>query len=299
MRDYCVYRYTLVESGEVIYIGKTDASLKARIDAHEREEKFQPYRGSWKIDFVRLSNRVETDVVERYLINFYKPVINEKDVEEGVSTVSISIPAWEPYENYVDPKERRASVISNAKKRAEADLTLLYDAMGHTNGKFVSKELHPTGRLPMVRGYMQVTGMDVQLTGEYYAQTVTAPEALEANFHRLEDGIYRTVYKEEHGDTPFDELWDFVERLKSFKADGYYESELSDMLEMRNVPESLVSSGYFDCFISSMFQHNDRCHLEIDPGGYERLEEVEERIAAGECSFIKKDAGILFEREDF
>lgn len=299
MRDYCVYRYTLVETGEVVYIGKTDASLKARIDAHEREEKFQPYRGAWAIDFVRLANRVETDVVERYLINFYKPVINEKDVQEGVPTVTISIPAWERYEDYREPKQLRAALIANARKQAAVDLDLLYAAMGNQNGVFLSEKLHPTGRLPMVRGSLQVTGKNVQFCDGYYVQTVVDPEALDASFHRLEDGIYRSVYKEEYGNAPLEEIWDFVDRLKAFKRDGYYESELSELLEMENVPEIAVSSRYFDRFFSSV--HKGACGIfaEIDPDGYDQIDAVEERIAADECALIKKDRGLFIENRNF
>lgn len=295
MKEYCVYRYTLIASNEVIYIGKTDASLKARIDAHEREEKFQPYRGAWVIDFVRLANRVETDVVERYLINYYKPVINEKDVEAGVPTVSITIPAWEKYEDYKEKRKLKSAVMSNKRKEAANDLSLLYAAMGHNSGEFFSNSLHPTGRLPLVNGHMQVTEKEVRVVDGYFAQTVVDTEGLESCFHRLEDGIYLSVYREEVGPSPFSEYWDFVSRLKKFKSDGFYESELSELLEISRVPERVVTSGYFDRLISSVYKSAGGYALEINPEGYDSLDDVEESIAKDECMFIKKDIGLLLE----
>ena len=89
IRDYCVYRYTLRETGEVIYIGKTDASLKQRIDAHQKEDNFAPYIGLWDIDYLELQNNTETDIIEKYLINYYKPILNTKDNVTGFTNMSI------------------------------------------------------------------------------------------------------------------------------------------------------------------------------------------------------------------
>lgn len=99
-QEHYVYRYVLNDTQEIIYVGKTDASLKQRIDAHEVEPKFQPYLGRWRVEFIELANSVETDIVEKFLINSLKPPINEKDCVSGITNMYINLPEWRPYSEY-------------------------------------------------------------------------------------------------------------------------------------------------------------------------------------------------------
>lgn len=113
-QEHYVYRYVLNDTQEIIYIGKTDASLKQRIDAHEGEPKFQPYLGRWRVEFIELANSVETDIVEKFLINSLKPPINEKDCVSGVTNMCINLPEWRPYSEYEAKMQRNRKEVNRA-----------------------------------------------------------------------------------------------------------------------------------------------------------------------------------------
>lgn len=112
MKEFAVYKY--VYEGRVVYVGKTNASLKARIDAHKREDSFKPYMAA-SVYYCELSNEVETDAVEKILINYYKPEINIKD-KVPLLTEEAMLPniEWHPYSDYKPVVVR----INLAKKRA-------------------------------------------------------------------------------------------------------------------------------------------------------------------------------------
>lgn len=119
-REHIVYRYRLKETGEIIYVGKTNSSLKSRIDAHAKEEKFSPYKGKWEIDFIILANFVETDVVEKFLINKWKPVLNDKDcVSYKTNSLSIILPNWQPYSSYHPSKHIKYAALYKEAKAKE------------------------------------------------------------------------------------------------------------------------------------------------------------------------------------
>lgn len=118
-REFYVYRYT-DDRGEVCYIGKTNCSLKARIDAHKKEASFSGK--DFDIDFVKLKNKVETDSVEKLLINYYKPVINIKDkvpfLTEGLTLPDLD---WQPISKYYcelakAPNKRKADLEDVSKR---------------------------------------------------------------------------------------------------------------------------------------------------------------------------------------
>lgn len=94
---YFVYKY--VYHGDIIYIGKTD-NIQRRIIEHSSgqglEEKFLPYLNESDVYYHECGNEVEMSALERLLINQYKPLLNIKDVSDGVSTVTIDID-WKYY----------------------------------------------------------------------------------------------------------------------------------------------------------------------------------------------------------
>lgn len=115
--EFYVYRYTDRATKAVVYIGKTNCSLKARVDAHKREAAFHPYQCD--IDCVRLSNQVETDCVEKFLINYYKPCINLKDkVPMLTEEISLDGLDWIPYERYLASLKQNKQRLSVLKKEA-------------------------------------------------------------------------------------------------------------------------------------------------------------------------------------
>lgn len=125
MNEYFVYRYTDKKTGEVVYVGKTDHSLSSRIRAHKKEEPFKNH--DCYIDFVRLSNSVETDSIEKLLINYYKPEINIKDKTNGLTEGAfLPLLNWEPFDRYKETKEIDLDTLIF---KAKSDTELIFKAM--------------------------------------------------------------------------------------------------------------------------------------------------------------------------
>lgn len=82
MSKYYVYKY--VFDDEIVYIGKSK-NIDMRIKQHETEEKFKPYIKKCKIYAAECVNSVEMDLIERALINQYKPILNVVDKTKGFS----------------------------------------------------------------------------------------------------------------------------------------------------------------------------------------------------------------------
>ena len=99
----CVYKY--VYGDQIIYIGKTDCSLKQRVYGHSKEDKFQDYLDKSKVYYAELNNSAETSYVELYLINKYKPILNTAFVKEGKPTVYMEEPEWKSWEKFFEENE--------------------------------------------------------------------------------------------------------------------------------------------------------------------------------------------------
>jgi excinuclease UvrABC nuclease subunit len=89
----CVYKY--VYNDEIIYIGKSDISLCARLNCHKTEVKFKPYIKESKIYYAELSNPAMSTIFETYLINKYKPILNVSMKYSGEVKIEIPEPEWE------------------------------------------------------------------------------------------------------------------------------------------------------------------------------------------------------------
>lgn len=101
-----VYKY--VFNNEVIYIGKSVSSFSARISAHKSETKFKPYiKKGCDIYVCELPNPTETELIEKALINRYKPILNGIDNYAGFSyLIKVEELNWEKYDNYLIRKEK-------------------------------------------------------------------------------------------------------------------------------------------------------------------------------------------------
>ena len=102
MKEHGVYKFVEKDSKQIVYIGKTNNSFKQRIDAHIKgkgiDEKFKPYVNKCDVYIARLINGTETDIMEKILINKYKPVLNIIDNSEGYSgLIKCEEPIWEKY----------------------------------------------------------------------------------------------------------------------------------------------------------------------------------------------------------
>lgn len=134
-----IYKYVDRRSDEIIYIGKSNSSIKSRIWGHSSEEKFQPYLTDCDIYTIELPNSVEIDLLEKALINQYKPILNDIDNLEGFSgVIQINEPEWIKYENTKDEKEKDWTTISSRLGIEAAQY--LYD-YAYTNRKTVRETL--------------------------------------------------------------------------------------------------------------------------------------------------------------
>ena len=110
-----IYKYVDRDTGEIIYIGKSNSSIKSRINSHKRETKFLPYIGRCDVFIITLHNNVEIDILERALINKYKPKLNEIDVYPVSSNyIKIDEPEWNLY--IEESRKRNISIKKSNKK---------------------------------------------------------------------------------------------------------------------------------------------------------------------------------------
>lgn len=102
--------YKYVCDGEIIYIGKSDSNVLNRIRDHKKEQKFKPYlEKGCEIYICELPNSTETLLVEKALINQYKPILNGSNNSPGFSSlIKISEPKWTKYdENEIKAKKAK------------------------------------------------------------------------------------------------------------------------------------------------------------------------------------------------
>lgn len=309
-RDYCIYKYVSLQDGSVLYVGKTDSSLKQRIDAHAKEEKFLPYLGNVEIFYFTLSNRVETDIVEKYLINQLKPTLNEKDMEEGLSLSGLKLPKWEPYSKYESERKKDKEEFKRREELAMQNLSLYLDAMdGLPNeGFFTSRSLHPTGILPFLGERIQMTETDVfeQKTknGTLYRQKLTprAMQVLTAHPYLLEVSIYREIYQETDefdGTYPYQKLWDFCDRMKEFMENRYEEEDSLEPFMMTIRTDVREITSFFGEAFEDVTLQEDRGYVELTERGCLMIDSFQERIAKKECLEYANMGLLREETKDF
>lgn len=127
MSEHGLYKFVDVETDKILYIGKSNNSLKQRIEDHKRakgiDEKFKPYLNKCKVYITTLPNSTETDILERALINQYKPILNGTDNQEGFSSyINVTEPEWIDYEVYLKQFEKEPSNKPKKDKRPYTDL---------------------------------------------------------------------------------------------------------------------------------------------------------------------------------
>lgn len=97
MNRCCVYKY--VYNNNIIYVGKSDNSLRDRLNCHKKETKFQPYLSKSKIYYAWLANPAMTTILETYLINKYKPKLNVVMKYDYEIPFDIPEPLWKLLNN--------------------------------------------------------------------------------------------------------------------------------------------------------------------------------------------------------
>lgn len=88
---FYVYRY--VNGHETVYVGITN-NMQRRVSQHKADK----LAGLSEIEFFAVQTRADAEILETYLINQYKPVLNISKKEKGeVSFLADFQPPWEKY----------------------------------------------------------------------------------------------------------------------------------------------------------------------------------------------------------
>jgi len=118
-KGHYVYRY--IYNNEIIYIGRT-IDIHRRISEHKNEEKFQEFciendieYKDLLVEYISLSNSTEESIVEKMLINHYKPLLNSSDNHKSISEyIHFSIDnKWEKYEYHPFTKQKVPLIITS------------------------------------------------------------------------------------------------------------------------------------------------------------------------------------------
>lgn len=305
MKEHCIYKYTQLSSGDVLYIGKTDASLKQRIDAHAKEPSFEPYLGDYKVEYFTLANSTETDIVEKYLINLWKPPLNKKDNVGGLSVTGLLIPTWHPYEEY-EAKHYKdipgyVKKLKQTSIMTEELIDAAYDALLEGESSFVTNTLasgvvfsyDDSRMLPLVEKETQATE-----SGYSHILSQEAKVHLESNIWKIRRANWLPVakvfpFKDQDKEifNQYEEAYLFAKKLEWFKVNGFYEDELSEMCVL-----TIGKSEAIRSFYSEMILESYGSLAEIDCEGYDKIPRILENIAQKECQFFKS-RGIWDEKE--
>ena len=107
-----IYKY--VYNDEIIYIGKSDNSILNRVNAHVKEAKFKPYLEKAVIYYTECKNSAHTLILETFLINKYKPILNTSlKCEEDLN---LDIPIPEPEWHLLSELKEVEKAVKQAKK---------------------------------------------------------------------------------------------------------------------------------------------------------------------------------------
>lgn len=296
-QEHYVYRYVLNDTQEIIYIGKTDASLKQRIDAHLTEPKFQPYLGRWRVEFIELANSVETDIIEKYLINTLKPAINEKDCVAGVTNMAIELPEWHPYSEYeeLSINERATIKIEQAKKECKILLAIananedtiilseIFTVPLYFRGKII--ELFKKDVCATEKGYKYTLMSGVNEFVKTHLYQICADILIKAT-----QDTHTIVDKKRSNDVDVRKEYisaiEIAQILQEFKKDKYY----SDL----GLCTLILPKKYWKCAENFLGIINETCEgiYIANPDMYEKINEILEHLAY--CWIEQSDFSNLF-----
>ena len=94
-----------------LYVGKADTSFEDRVYRHGKEGKFLPFLDEVKIYYIELDNKAQSRMVELYLIDKYKPYLNQMDKYEGTSLFELNLPEWKIYTKEFKSNHNDVSLI--------------------------------------------------------------------------------------------------------------------------------------------------------------------------------------------
>ncbi len=124
-KEHGLYKFVDKDTGDILYIGKTNSSFNSRIITHlsgvGSEAKFKEHiKKGCNIYVCELPNSTETDIMERALINQYKPMVNRLDNRPGFSSlISIKEPEWKEWKRSINKKPTSSNVYDYTIPRYE------------------------------------------------------------------------------------------------------------------------------------------------------------------------------------
>lgn len=136
-----LYKYEY--NGEIIYIGKSDSSIEKRILDHEREIKFQPYLSKATIYYSLCKNAAETTILETYLIDKYKPILNVSMKYDDRLNFEIPEPQWFKFttEVKVNSNQSKKDIVKRTKKWFENRYKKINDLENKINNLLIIEKL--------------------------------------------------------------------------------------------------------------------------------------------------------------
>lgn len=295
-REFYVYRYTDKKTNQVVYIGKTNCSLKARVNAHKREEAFSPY--DCEIDFVKLSNEVETDSIEKFLINYYKPCINLKDkVPFLTETIELDGLNWEPYSTYLDGLKtnlQRKKIVKDQALKQIYIFEQLEEAFALNKDKITLPFVDVS--LPMVNRTFNWSKKEVESTTNGYIFIIldNAKETFELNRNEILASIWMPVVSmwdiSNKNSSNFFKIECALEILKSMKEFAYDGFAIEDHYEpfVNILPMRLKEGiGYFEKYTEPVCFVGGKIYIEWVDDNHEHINTIKEEIYKDFVKFLR------------
>ena len=127
-----VYRY-MHPDYPWLYVGKTDGDLAKRIKTHQTcstdniERKYLELLNESSIYYIELNSSVQTDYIEKMLIDKYKPLLNKKDKNGAACKIEITIPKWEKFNFQVSSIKAPALSVGFAPEDANYNRSSVMD----------------------------------------------------------------------------------------------------------------------------------------------------------------------------
>ena len=282
-KEHCVYRYVENKTGKVIYVGKTNSSLRARITAHRYEKGFQK-ANDFYVEYIRLSNTVETDCVEKFFINKWKPELNSKDKVSGISDIiakEMDHLEWTSYKEY-EKTYRNPVAIKNTIAAANQKAEFLKTALiyGDT-GYFVSSMMDGSLYLPFPDSEKAITKKEVTpcFGGYKYVLDDGIYEELEKYKEQIEAEIWlpsllvcEMTEEEELMFSIINKQIEFGEELETFSLSGYEDDKSLYRYNFQSkFPGSTVLTPFRNVFDGPVYINKESSCIngEINPCTYE------------------------------
>lgn len=134
MKLCAIYKY--VKNGEVVYVGKSDNNVPGRVRGHSKEEKFRPFIDS-SIFVAQCKNPAHMNILEKLLINYYKPILNVADKYGDDLDIVIPTIKWTPYEEFLDMYAMEKSI--KKMKRVATKRSWLNDVVAQSSDVDIKK----------------------------------------------------------------------------------------------------------------------------------------------------------------